>query len=216
MSTDTAGAILQRDKKTWALKPHTPLGIITPAEMERIAQAAGRHGVQSIKMTSGQRFILLGVPEQELASLKEELGPLGELCRNYVQACPGLPHCKFAKQDSMDMGRQIEALVFGKTFPAKVKIGVSACPFSCGESQVRDIGLIGTAKGWRIYVGGNSGTRPRIADRLCEGLSTGEAVEVVQRFLELYSKKEQSKKRIAVFVAKHGVEQLRKELDMCS
>jgi len=37
--------------------------------------------------------------------------------------------------------------------PKKVKISLSGCTSSCAESNVRDIGLIGTPKGWRMLVG---------------------------------------------------------------
>ncbi len=200
MSDHTNGAIQQRDTATWAVKPRTPLGLFSPSEMERLGRIAGKYGIETVKMTSGQRFILLGIPEGKLAALKQELGPLGELCRNYVQSCPGLPHCRFAAQGSLAMVSRLEQLVFGQNYPAKVKLGVSGCPFCCGESQVRDVGLVGRRKGWWLYVGGNSGTKPRIADLLARDLSDDEAVELVRRFLEHYSATCKGKVRTARYL----------------
>jgi len=45
--------------------------------------------------------------------------------------------------------------------PKKVKISLSGCTSSCAESNVRDIGLIGTPKGWRMLVGGTCGLKPK-------------------------------------------------------
>ena len=212
--TAIPGAIQQRDKTTWAMKPRAPMGIVTPEELRRIADAAAAHDVQSLKITSGQRLILLGIPEDRLASLQDALGPMGQLCRNYVQACPGTDHCSHAVQDSLAMGRQLEALVFGREFPAKVKLGVSACPFCCAESQVRDIGLVGRRKGWHVYVGGNSGTKPRVADLLATDLNDADALDLVRRFLDHYTATCVGKVRVARFVQQQGLEAIRTALGL--
>ncbi|GAB7080120.1 NAD(P)/FAD-dependent oxidoreductase [Megalodesulfovibrio paquesii] len=202
----TQSAIRQRDPATWAIKPRAPLGLITPDELRRIADAASTHGVETLKITSGQRFILLGIPEGQLEPLREALGSSGTtFCRNYVQACPGTAHCSHAVQDSLAMGKELEALVFGRQFPAKVKLGVSACPFCCAESQVRDIGLVGRRNGWHVYVGGNSGTKPRVADLLARNLPDAQTLDVVRRFLDHYAATCVGKVRVARFIQQQGL-----------
>ncbi|MCA1944889.1 MAG: NAD(P)/FAD-dependent oxidoreductase [Desulfovibrio sp.] len=208
------GAIQQRHKTTWAVKPRAPMGIVTPDELRRIADAAADHAVEAVKITSGQRLILLGIPQDRLASLQEALGPMGQLCRNYVQACPGVAHCTHAAQDSLAMGRQLEALVFGREFPAKVKLGVSACPFCCAESQVRDIGLVGRRRGWHVYVGGNSGTKPRVADLLATDLQDADALDLVRRFLDHYAATCVGKVRVARFVQQQGLDAIHQALGL--
>ncbi len=37
---------------------------------------------------------------------------------------------------------------------------VSGCPNCCADSNTRDIGLVGGAKGWKILVGGKGGRKP--------------------------------------------------------
>ena len=72
----------------------------------------------------------------------------------YVQVCPGTAVCKFGIRDSLGLGMQIESFFSGMDLSAKVKIGVSGCPFCCGESFVRDIGFFGKNKGWIFIIGG--------------------------------------------------------------
>ncbi len=60
MDEHPIGAILQRDKTTYAIVPRTPVGIITPEHLERIASVARKFIVPVIKITSGQRFALVG------------------------------------------------------------------------------------------------------------------------------------------------------------
>lgn len=40
MSDELKGAILQRDKQTYAIVPRTPLGLVTPEILEKVANVA--------------------------------------------------------------------------------------------------------------------------------------------------------------------------------
>ena len=73
--------------------------------------------------------------------------------------------------------------------PAKVKIGVSGCPMTCGESFVRDIGVQGKKNGWTFIFGGNSGGHPRIGDVLAEDLTTEQVLELARKSVRILSGK---------------------------
>ena len=211
MTEDTPrGAIMQRDKKTYAIVPRTPVGLISPEVLEAISSVVRRYNLPLIKITSGQRIALIGLQREEVDKiwhdLKMEIGPAVELCVHYVQACPGTEVCKFGVRDSLGLGLKLEQLYVGMDLPAKVKIGVSGCPFCCAESYVRDIGLIGKKKGWVVTFGGNSGGRPRIGDIIAEDISDTEAVELVQRCLDYYRDNIDKKLRTARFIEKIGID----------
>ena len=208
------GAILQRDRKTYAIVPRTPVGLVSAEVLEAISNVVRKYNIPITKITSGHRLALVGMQRHEVDQiwhdLKMEIGPAVELCVHYVQACPGNEVCKFGVRDSLGMGLELEKLYVGMDLPAKVKIGVSGCPFCCAESFVRDIGLIGKKKGWVITFGGNSGGRPRIGDIIAEGVSDTEAVELVKRCLDHYRDNAGKKLRTARFVEKEGIESLKK------
>jgi NAD(P)H-nitrite reductase large subunit len=208
------GAILQRDRKTYAIVPRTPVGLVSPAVLEAVSAAVRKYNIPITKITSGQRLALIGITREEVDQvwhdLKMEVGPAIELCVHYVQACPGTEVCKFGVRDSLGLGLELEKLYVGMDLPAKVKIGVSGCPFCCAESYVRDIGLIGRKKGWILTFGGNSGGRPRIGDVIAEDLSDSEAVVLVQRCLVYYRDNVEKKLRTARFVEKTGIEIIKK------
>ncbi|MBW2465896.1 MAG: NAD(P)/FAD-dependent oxidoreductase [Deltaproteobacteria bacterium] len=214
MVADTPrGAILQRDRKTYAIVPRTPVGLISPEILEAISSVVRRYNLPIIKITSGQRIALIGMKHEEMDriwhDLKMEVGPAIELCVHYVQACPGTEVCKFGVMDSLGMGLELEKLYVGMELPAKVKIGVSGCPFCCAESYVRDIGLIGKKKGWIVTFGGNSGGRPRIGDIIAEEVNDSEAISLVQRCLKYYRDNVGKKLRTARFVEKVGIESIK-------
>ncbi len=213
MSNPLEGAILQRDKQTYAIVPRTPAGMLTPEILDTISYVCKKYEIPIIKITSGQRIALVGMREDQVQPVWDELkwrvGRATELCVHYVQACPGTAVCKLGLQDSLGMGLEIENMFHEKPYPAKVKIGVSGCPMCCGESYVRDVGLVGTKHGWNVIVGGNSGGRPRIGDLLAENLTTEEAKALVDKFMDYYREGSGKRLRVARFVEKVGIDAVR-------
>jgi NAD(P)H-nitrite reductase large subunit len=210
------GAILQRDKETYAIVPRTPVGLVSPDDLERIVKVARKYQIPVIKITSGQRFALVGMKKDDVDKIWEDLGmDIGkatELCLHYVQACPGMAVCKFGVKDSLGLGMEIEKFFSGLDLPAKVKIGVSGCPFCCGESFVRDIGILGKKKGWTFIVGGSSARRPRIGDVLIEDLSGEEVINLTKQTLEYYQDKAKKRERMARFVDRIGIENMKEAI----
>ena len=210
------GAILQRDKKTYAIVPRTPVGLVSPEILEAISFVVRKYNIPITKITSGQRLALVGIKREDLdqiwQDLKMEVGAAVELCVHYVQACPGTEVCKFGVRDSLGLGLELEKLYVGMDLPAKVKIGVSGCPFCCAESYVRDIGLIGKNKGWIVTFGGNSGGRPRIGDVIAKDVDDAEAIALVKRCLEYYRDNVEKKLRTARFVEKIGIETIKQAI----
>jgi NAD(P)H-nitrite reductase large subunit len=208
------GAILQRDKKTYAVVPRTPVGLIKPEHLEAIAKVVRKYDIPIIKITSGQRLALVGMQQDEVESIWQELnmdaGKATELCLHYVQACPGNDVCKYGVRDSLGLGLEIEELFLGRVLPAKVKIGVSGCPFCCAESFVRDIGMFGKKSGWILIFGGSSARRPRVGDILEENLTRKETVALIGRCLDYYAAHGKKRERTWQFVERIGIDAVKK------
>lgn len=211
---NSQGAILQRDKQTYAIVPRMPMGLVTPDILENIAAVARKHQIPIIKITSAQRMALVGINPESIDQIWQELGltvgPAVEVCVNYVQACPGTAVCKFGVQDSLGFGGKLEELFVGQEMPGKVKIGISGCPMNCGEGYVKDFGAFGKKAGWTIVFGGNAGAKPRIADVIAEGLSTEQAIELAQRCFDYYQSNAKPKERSARFIERIGIEEFKK------
>jgi NAD(P)H-nitrite reductase large subunit len=216
MEKEHRGVILQRDKKTYAIVPRTPSGMVSPEILEGLTQVVRKYNIPIMKVTSGQRLALVGIKEENIDAIWQELemdiGRAIELCLHYVQACPGTAVCKYGQQDSLGLGLEIENFFYDYELPAKLKIGVSGCSFCCGESYVRDIGIIGKKKGWIVTFGGNSGGRPRIADVLAENISKEKVLELIKKSLDFYRDNGKKKERTARFVERIGIEEIKKHL----
>ena len=103
---------MQRDKKTYAIVPRIPGGLLNRNHLRAIADAVEKYDIPIVKLTSGQRIALVGLKEEDLQDIYQDLGmdpgKATELCLHYVQACPGTEVCKFGVRDSLGFGIRIE------------------------------------------------------------------------------------------------------------
>jgi len=216
MAGEIKGAILQRDKETYAIVPRIPMGVLTPENLEFIAKVARKYKVRIIKITSGQRIALVGLKPEDVENawkdLGMEVGPAEGLCVHYVQACPGTETCKFGQGDSLGLAAKIEGMYVGKEniIPAKTKFGISGCMLNCAESYLRDFGAFCGPDGWTVIVGGNSGGRPRIGNVIAKKLTEEQALELFSRCIDYYAKNSRPRERMPRFVERIGIEEFKK------
>jgi NAD(P)H-nitrite reductase large subunit len=209
------GVILQRDKKTYAIAPHIPCGMVTPELLEQIAMVAKKYNSSALKITSAARIAIVGIKEEDVDDIWEDLGldkghAVG-LCVRSVKVCPGITYCRLAKQDSLEMGIKIDRKYHGMPMPSKMKMAVSGCKIQCGENCIKDLSLYGTESGWTIMVGGMGGIAPRLAEVLVENLSTDEAEAMVEKVMTYY--KENSRRaRLGFLIDKIGIEAFREQI----
>ncbi len=211
MAKGLKGAIKQRDGEKYSLRFGSTNGVLTADALEALAKVA-REKDAVIKITSGQRIAVKDLSEDDILPVCDAL-PLtpGGF---YTQVCPGDEYCKFGAQDSMEMAREIDEKFSTVAVPAKLKFAVSGCKLNCAEAYVRDIGLIGTKKGWTVLVGGNSGTTSRIADVLAEDMTREDAFDLVDRFVAYYQENGEKKRRTSKFVDGLGIEKIREDLSV--
>lgn len=207
------GVILQRDKSTYAIAPHIPCGMVSPQTLRLIADVAEKYGAQALKLTSAERIAIVGIKEEDVDKIWAELGmspgfAIG-VCVRSIKACPGTTFCKKGMQDSLAVGLKLDGRYHGMTLPGKFKMGVSGCPNQCAETSVKDIGLVGTAKGWKLLVGGSAGAKTRIAQELAKDLTAEQAFELVEKIIAYFKANASPHQRIGVLIEKRGFEQFK-------
>ncbi len=205
------GAILQRDKETYAIAPHIPGGIIFDFDLLRkMADVAEKHGAKAIKVTSAQRIAIVGLAPEKLdeawADLGMDKGAAIGLCVRSVKICPATAFCKRAQQDGVTLGLALDEKFHGMELPSKFKIGVSGCMNACAESSVKDLGLVGTPKGFNVLIGGNAGLKPRLADLLAEHVPADEVMPLVDKVIAYYQAHAKKYERMGVMIDRLGLE----------
>ncbi|MEN6341668.1 MAG: NAD(P)/FAD-dependent oxidoreductase [Methanospirillum sp.] len=184
-------AVLQRDGRRYGLVVGGAGSVVTPDDLERIARVAREHAVPLVKITTGQRIALLGIEECDLPAVAAALGLDGHRlsgpCVKYIAACPGTTACRWGMQNALALATALEARFGGRTIPGKMMIGVSGCTRNCGSCFSRDLGFLGTGRGWMVFFGGNGGRHPRTADLVGANLTADHTVDLAARLVDHYA-----------------------------
>lgn len=208
-------AIVQRDGKTYAIAPHIPGGIVSPKTLRKIADVAEKYGASALKLTSAQRIAIVGLKEEDLDSVWTALsmkpGAAIGLCVRSVKLCPGTTFCKKGKQDAVGLGLKLDERYHGMELPSKFKMAVSGCPNSCSEPAIKDVGIMGTAKGYTLMVGGSAGPSPSLAKTLAKGLYEDEVLDLVENIINFY-KSYGKPKRLGKVIEEIGFEKFKAEI----
>jgi NAD(P)H-nitrite reductase large subunit len=220
LSDGEKGVVLQRDGETYGVAPHLACGVVTPDILRKIADVADKYNVPMLKITSAARIAMLGIREEDVDAIWEELdiqpGKVVGICIRSVKACPGTTYCKRGQADSLGVGMIMDEKYHGMELPGKMKIGVSGCPFQCAETSFKDIGLVGMTRGWRVYVGGNGGTNPRIGQILAQRIDTETALALIDKILDFYRANANPKERIGRMIERVGIEAMEEALGLGS
>ncbi|WP_427016784.1 nitrite reductase large subunit NirB [Pseudarthrobacter sp. P1] len=190
-TNDRALANMQKDG-TYSVVPRIPGGEITPDKLAVIAKVAQDYGLYT-KITGGQRIDLFGARLEQLPEIWTILVEAGfESGQAYgkslrtVKSCVGSTWCRFGVQDSVAMAINLELRYRGLRSPHKLKLGVSGCARECAEARGKDVGVIATADGWNLYVGGNGGATPAHAQLLAKDLDDDTLIRYIDRYLMYY------------------------------
>lgn len=190
-SNDHFLANLQKNG-SYSVVPRIPGGEITPEGLIVIGEIARDFGLYT-KITGGQRIDMFGARVEQLPLIWARLVDAGfESGHAYgkalrtVKSCVGQTWCRYGVQDSVRMAIDLELRYRGLRSPHKLKSAVSGCARECAEAQSKDFGVIATAGGWNLYVGGNGGATPRHADLLAQDLTDAELIRLIDRFLMFY------------------------------
>jgi nitrite reductase (NADH) large subunit len=211
-------ANIQKDG-TYSVVPRMWGGLTNPAELRAIANVAEKFAIPTMKVTGGQRIDLLGVPKEQLPAVWAELNKAGLVSGHAyakglrtVKTCVGSEWCRFGTQDSTRLGVKLEKMLWGSWTPHKVKLAVSGCPRNCAEATIKDIGVVCVEAGYDIVVGGNGGIEVRVTDHLVRLATEAEVLEHVGAFMQLYREEARYLERTAPWVARVGIDYVKKRV----
>jgi nitrite reductase (NADH) large subunit len=177
---------------SYSVVPRIPGGEITPDKLIVIGEVARDFGLYT-KITGGQRIDLFGARVEQLPAIWARLVEAGfESGHAYgkalrtVKSCVGSTWCRYGVQDSVGMAIRLELRYRGLRSPHKLKSAVSGCARECAEARGKDFGVIATAEGWNLYVGGNGGADPKHAQLIAQDLDDETLIKLIDRFLMFY------------------------------
>jgi nitrite reductase (NADH) large subunit len=208
-------ANIQKDG-TYSVIPRMWGGETNASELRRIADVVDKFKIPTVKVTGGQRIDLLGIKKEDLREVWQDLGMPSGLAYakglRTVKTCVGSEWCRFGTQNSTLMGQQLERELARMYAPHKVKLAVSGCPRNCAEAGIKDVGVIGVDSGWEVYVGGNGGIKTEVAQFLVKLKTHEEVMEYTGAFLQLYREEGWYLERTVHYIARVGLEHVKKHI----
>ena len=150
------GVITERDANLCTIRVRLPAGILSVDKMRGIATIAKRYGQEFVHCTARQTVEIPHVDPSKLRAIERALAkngtPIGSERDEIVNviACPGTERCKFANIDTKSLAEKIDAHLFGKNMPVKIRIAISGCPNACTSPMLNEIGIMGRIRPLRI------------------------------------------------------------------
>jgi sulfite reductase (ferredoxin) len=201
-------------------------GRLTGEQLAAAAELAERYGVNGgeLRATVMQNLIFVNIRTEAARELVEELHKIGlrvegtEFWRGTV-ACTGTEFCKLAISETKGFAKwlveEMEERLPG--FDQQIKINVTGCPNSCGQSWIADIGLEGKkakydgemVDAFNFSLGGALGEHAGVARVTGYRAAAAEVPVAIERLLRGYLADRVEGENLRAWFARHEVGELK-------
>lgn len=195
----------RHERGYFMLRTKQPNGLVTPEQLETIADIAEKQNKGYADITTRQDFQLHWVHHTDAATIIRRLnavgistlGACGDILRNVV-GCPVAGVDKEELLDASPVAKQVSDFFLGNpayaNLPRKYKIAISGCTSWCSHPEIHCVALVGAARrvnghsevGFDVRVGGGLSTQPFFSQRLGAFIRPEEAVEIVRHITEIW------------------------------
>ncbi|WP_337286533.1 nitrite/sulfite reductase [Candidatus Methylomirabilis sp.] len=202
------------------------LGDITAVQLRTLAFAAREFGDGTVRSTNQQNFVLRWIPSERLSALYRVLGAVGLATPSAerladVTACPGADTCQLGITSSRGLAAALGALFDDElkdlADETGIRIKISACPNSCGQHHLANIGLYGGAKKfngrqvptYEMLLGAKlAPDRARYAEPVAR-IAAKNIPGAVEAVLRVYQKERQDGESFNTFLDRYGLESVK-------
>jgi sulfite reductase (ferredoxin) len=176
-------------------------GRLTGEQLIKLADLSEKYGDGHLRATIGQNILLVNIPDREVAALVIELNTLGlyvdtsAFWRGAI-ACTGTEFCKLAIAETKAFSKWLTSEMEDRLpgFDQQIKLHVTGCTNSCGQSWIADIGLEGKkmkkdgkmVDAFYFCVGGSVGKYAGIARQIGYRAAAEDCPAAIERMLRAY------------------------------
>ncbi len=202
-----------------------PVGKMTVAQMNGLADIADQYGSGSIRLTVWQNLIISDIPQAAIDAVKAAIEALGlawqaSSIRAGLISCTGNQGCKFSASDTKRHAIEIADYVEPRiTLDQPINIHLTGCHHSCAQHYIGDIGLIaakvdveGTddqVEGYHLLVGGGYGEEQALAREVFRNIAATDVPPLVERMLATYmQKRSDTTETFQAFTKRQSIEEL--------
>ncbi|HWO17156.1 MAG TPA: nitrite/sulfite reductase [Kofleriaceae bacterium] len=220
------GVYGQRQDGVMMIRAKLPGGLVTPEQLEALADVAERFGGGKGHVTTRQNVQYHFVPEADVDQALHRLADAGittrEACGHSVRNWTCCPFAGVAKDEPFDPTPYVEALArhllrgpYSSTLPRKLKPSIGGCcGTDCSQAFINDLGFLARsrdgARGFQLLAGGGLSTLRRSAITVDEFVPEAEVLEaadaVIRVFHRIGNRHNRAKARLKWAIDKIGAE----------
>ena len=148
-SLKKGGFMRQKQKDHFSLRLAVTGGMLTAANLKKVAAVSEKYGKGYVHLTSRQGVEIPFISFKDIDRVKQELAEGGcqpRTCGPRVRtitACQGNQVCLSGNIDSYRIASLLNDRYFGRELPHKFKFGVTGCQNNCLKAEENDIGIKG-------------------------------------------------------------------------
>lgn len=196
------GVYGQRQDGVMMIRAKLPGGIVTPAQLEALAEVAERFGGGKGHVTTRQNVQYHFVPQADVEGALRILADAGittrEACGHSVRNWTCCPFAGVAKDEAFDPTPYVDALArhllrgpYSSTLPRKLKPSIGGCcGTDCSQAFINDLGFLARvrdgARGFQVLAGGGLSTLRRSALTVEEFVPEGELLEAADAVIRVF------------------------------
>ena len=225
---DHMGVTPQRQPGLSAVGATVLNGRLSGDQLVALANLADKYADGHLRATIGQNIILPNVPNDKVAALIVELNTLGlhvdtsAFFRGAI-ACTGTEFCKLAITETKAFNKWLVADLEERLpgFDQQIRLHVTGCTNSCGQSWIADIGLEGKkikkdgkmVDAFYFCVGGAVGKYANIARQIGYRAAAEDCPEAIERLLRGYLANRTEGEDLRAYFSRTNDETLRAHLN---
>jgi len=202
-------------------------GRLSGDQLEQLATLADKYGDGSLRATIAQNILLVNIKNENVKALIADLNAIDlrvdvtPFWRGAI-ACTGTEFCKLAIAETKAFSKWLTEELEGRLpgFDQQIKLNVTGCTNSCGQSWIADIGLEGKkikkdgklVDAFYFCVGGAVGKYARVARQIGYRAAAEDCPEAVERLLRGYLALREPAEDLRAYFARTSDEDLRTHL----
>jgi sulfite reductase (ferredoxin) len=203
-------------------------GRLSGDQLIQLADLAEQFGDGQLRATIMQNILLVNVPNAKTRDLVHKLGEIGlhvevtPFWRGAI-ACTGTEFCKLAISETKAFSKWLTSEMEERLpgFDQQIKLHVTGCTNSCGQSWIADIGLEGKkikkdgkmVDAFYFCVGGAVGKYARIARQIGYRAAAEDCPEAIERLLRAYLAARTPGEDLRAYFARTDDDSLRAQLN---
>ncbi len=202
-------------------------GRLTAAQLHQLASLSETYGDGQLRATIMQNILLVNIPNDMARALAKEIVGIGlevepSVFYRGAIACTGTEFCKLAIAETKAFARWLVEEMEGRLpeFDQQLKLHVTGCTNSCGQSWIADIGLEGKkmkkdgvlVDAFYFCVGGAVGEHANIARQIGYRAAAEDCPEAIERLLRGYLSAREPGENLRAYFGRTSNEELRAQL----